>query len=1237
MKKNKHIKICLLTLTAIFLSACSRQQEQKSVKGIIIKRTKAAAYIVSKDSVTEPPVFIINENRLITILAQKSKIVPANTNIHPVSGMIKIPAGPPLVISGQDNLLSPETVFAIDSPFMAGIPEVVMAKDAYIRDRNPQNFSSFSKLQGLKHDVISCMQQDRNGNLWFGTYGGVSKYDGKNFIHFTVKEGLSNNTVWSMLEDRDGNLWFGTTGGGVSKYDGQTFTHFTEREGLSNNIVLSMLEDRNGNLWFGTSNGVSKYDGRTFTHFTEEEGLSGNIVLSILEDRNGNLWFGTDGGGVSKYNGKAFIRFTVKEGLSDNRVFSMLEDRNGNFWFGTSGGVSKYDGQTFMHFTEKEGLLSNMVLSILEDRNGNLWFGTDGGGVSKYDGQSIINFTEEEGLSNNIVLSIFEDQCGNIWFGTYGGGVSKYGGQTFTHYTKKEGLSNNSVLAIFEDRNGNLWFGTSGGGISEYDTETFIHLTQKEGLSGNTVWSILEDQSGNLWFGTTGGGVSKYDGEFFTHFTEKDGLSNNTVLSILEDYRGNLWFGTEGGGVNKYDGKTFTHFTVKEGLSGNTVYSMLEDRSGNLWFGTSGGVDKYDGEFFTHYNVEEGLPNNRVLSMCEDREGNLWFGTYGGGVLRYDGKYFINFTEKEGLPNNTVLSILADQKGNLWFGTRFGLCKLPAHKKEKLFDFIDEDKKHYNATEYKIPVNEVFFKSYGYEDGFLGIGVNRGSTIYEASDGTIWIAANDRLTAYHPEGDVPDTIAPYIQLTGIELFGESIQWISLDQNKDTSFYLSNGIEVGDFEFNGITKWYGLPENLSLAYNNNNLTFNFIGITTKYPKKVKYQYMLAGMDKNWRAVTGKTSASYGNLPHGSYTFKVKAMNSEGFWSKEFTYNFEIRPPWWLTWWFRTMYITISVLALFGFYRWRTATMRKRQKELEQMVKKRTLELSEANEELNQQNEEIRSQRDEIEQQKIQIEEIHQEISQSIDYATRLQGAILPQAKLLEEYLSDYFVLFKPKDKVSGDFYWWAHIENHTIITVADCTGHGVPGAFMSMLGVSFLREIVQKEYITHTSVILRKLRKEVIKALNQKGESGEQKDGMDMAIISIEHETNTVQFSGANNPLYVITNRRLKKLESLKEFENFYEIRPDKMPIAIYEKMDKFTTHEIQLEKGDMLYMFSDGFADQFGGKKGKKFKYKPFKRLLSENRDKPMKEQKKILNKTFEDWKGNIEQVDDVVVLGVKI
>lgn len=294
------------------------------------------------------------------------------------------------------------------------------------------------------------------------------------------------------------------------------------------------------------------------------------------------------------------------------------------------------------------------------------------------------------------------------------------------------------------------------------------------------------------------------------------------------------------------------------------------------------------------------------------------------------------------------------------------------------------------------------------------------------------------------------------------------------------------------------------------------------------------------------------------------------------------------------------------------------------------------IEDTNEELNLQNEEIASQRDEI-------KDIHREVSESIDYAKRLQAAILPKPNLLKNRLNDHFILFMPKDKVSGDYYWWTEVDEQIIITAADCTGHGVPGAFMSMLGVSFLKEIVNKEYITQPALILKKLRREIIKTLDQKGEAGEQKDGMDMALISYNKQTRKLQYSGANNPLYIISKHNLsEQIPNAKIFDEghaskLFEIKPDKMPISIYERMTSFTNTEVQLYEGDLIYMFSDGYADQFGGPKNKKFKYKPFKRLLLENADESLRIQKNSLNKAFDQWKGDEDQIDDVVVIGLKV
>jgi serine phosphatase RsbU (regulator of sigma subunit) len=325
--------------------------------------------------------------------------------------------------------------------------------------------------------------------------------------------------------------------------------------------------------------------------------------------------------------------------------------------------------------------------------------------------------------------------------------------------------------------------------------------------------------------------------------------------------------------------------------------------------------------------------------------------------------------------------------------------------------------------------------------------------------------------------------------------------------------------------------------------------------------------------------------------------------------------------------------------------------RQKKQANELLEVQKNEILEKNEELSQLNEEVIQQRDEIEaqrnkvfEQKDELEDIHKEITNSIAYAKRIQTSTLPRIELLKDVFPDSFVLLRPKDVVSGDFYWFASVENHTIITVADCTGHGVPGAFMSMLGMSLLKEIVVKEYITEPSVILRKLRKEIINALQQKGVSGEQKDGMDMALISYNHDTKQLKYAGANNPLYIVSSREIqcetaeiKVVESENCSKKLYEFKADKMPIAIYVKMDRFISHEITLEEGDIIYISSDGFPDQFGGPKGKKYKYKPFKQLLLDNSKNKMDGQKEILNSTIVNWMGNTtEQIDDICIMGLK-
>ncbi|NOZ47324.1 MAG: SpoIIE family protein phosphatase, partial [Chlorobi bacterium] len=369
---------------------------------------------------------------------------------------------------------------------------------------------------------------------------------------------------------------------------------------------------------------------------------------------------------------------------------------------------------------------------------------------------------------------------------------------------------------------------------------------------------------------------------------------------------------------------------------------------------------------------------------------------------------------------------------------------------------------------------------------------------------------------------------------------------------------------------------------------------------------------------------KTYKDYTNLAEGNYTFLVKAKDIYDFESTVASYEFTVLPPWYRTYWAYAGYVIL--LAAFVYMVVVLYT-----KNLREIIKRKTSE--------------IRKQKDEI-------EEKNEHIMDSIKYAKRIQTALLPGESLMSP-LHEHFVLFKPRDIVSGDYYWMAHKENKSFIVAADCTGHGVPGAFMSMLGMSFLNEIVNKSQIIEPDEILNKLRESVISALKQTGKSDEAKDGMDLAMYVWDRETNLIAFSGANNPLYYTRPLNENELGLLKkEDESFLEkgeihdgknllkqIKADKMPIGIYVKKDiPFSKHTLQAAEGFTFYTFSDGFVDQFGGPIGKKFMTKAFKKLLLSVYDKPMEEQRQALDDAIENWMGGKhEQVDDVLVIGLRI
>jgi len=377
----------------------------------------------------------------------------------------------------------------------------------------------------------------------------------------------------------------------------------------------------------------------------------------------------------------------------------------------------------------------------------------------------------------------------------------------------------------------------------------------------------------------------------------------------------------------------------------------------------------------------------------------------------------------------------------------------------------------------------------------------------------------------------------------------------------------------------------------------------------------YQYKLEGLDDDWTPSTSKTEATYSSLPPGNYMFKVKAMNNDGLWNQEpVTFEFVISPPWYKTWWFYTICV-ITLIGGFWLYNFtHTKKLIADKQKLEVQVTERTKELREEKEKVEVINKEV------IEQKTV-IEHHNIEIMDSIKYAKNIQEALLPSLNEINSLFKNSFVLYMPKDIVSGDFYWATKKDTKFFIAVCDSTGHGVPGAFMSLLNISFLNEAINEKNITDPNLIFDYVRQRLIENLSQE----EQQDGMDGTLLCIDYSTRTITYAAAYNAPIIIRDKQII-------------INPaDKMPIGKGIKTEPFKNYTLDCKIGDTIYLLTDGFPDQFGGPKGKKFKYKQIRELMCEYAEIPLNEQVFKFNEAFESWRGLLEQVDDVTCMGMKI
>lgn len=1015
----------------------------------------------------------------------------------------------------------------------------------------------------------------------------------------------------SVIQDSRG-LIYSANGFMLLEYDGNTWNSCPSGKKA---WILSLASDSKGIIYAGSQN--------EFGYFAPD--MSGRMAYSSLSDSLGfedmdftNVWkvHCLDKRVLFQSEEKIFIYDSGKlSAIKPSTSFHLSFVVNGTFYVRErSRGLMKLAGEKLSPVEGSDIFEDTGIFMMVPLGMGRILIGTRGMGLWIYDPAcerskfSRIYSEDESYIERSVITGGVLTSSGNVAVGTMLNGIIMIDqtGKVLSVINRKKGLNDNEIKEVITDQTGNLWAATNNGVSTVGITSPLSLYNEKDGIGGsiNAITRFRE----NLYAGTNEGlfaGQKDKTGDLY--FKPVPGISSS-VRSLAKG-ESSMFIGTDNG---IYE----TQGTFVRKLSDNISYALFYEPVMNLLFSGGRGIGIY--------SVAGGRLQKRMIlnNVTDDivgfaalRSGDtltLWAGTMYTGALKI--KFLKSkliscesFGTADGLPEGPVIPLMLND--NIAFGTGSGL-----------FSFTDEKDASRNLPD-SLKGNSSFTKGY-----FTGLKIKGDSTLRSVNalaeaDDRIWICSGNIIGYYSVANGLKYISGPFAGIDAGKInviypenrlcwFGTSEGLIRYDGSLSKNYYngyncLIRKIELIDTD-SAIFSVTGKPV---LPYSLNSIRLKFSAPFYEYPEKITYSYQLD--NSRWSAWQNSDYQEFTNLKEGNHVFRVKAVNAYGNQSSVAEYHFSVLPPWYRSAFAILVYILIGSIAVW-LIAWANSYRLKRDNlRLEGIVAERTAE--------------VVQQKEEIENKNKVLEHQHKEIEDSIKYAKRIQSAVIPPENLCAELLPASFIFFRPLNIVSGDFYWINKVDGKTIFTAADCTGHGVPGAFMSMLGMAFLNEIVGKDHITEPDQILNSLRNKVVQSLQHKGYSGETRDGMDISLICIDNEHGVLKYAGAYNSLIMIRDNEVKDFPA------------DKMPVGFYEKMDPFNLHEISILKGDVFYLSSDGYEDQFGGPDGKKLKSKKFRQILLEIHKLPMTEQKELLERRFEEWKGDQKQIDDIVVAGIKI
>jgi ligand-binding sensor domain-containing protein/signal transduction histidine kinase len=725
-------------------------------------------------------------------------------------------------------------------------------------------FFNLGVENGLIQSQATCLTQDHFGNLWIGTLGGLSRYDGKTVSNYSIRNGLSSNIIRAVTSDEKGTLWIGTPTS-VCAYYGRSFVEYPFTGQTMNPRGLQQISCyrdtvwsvRSGSLYFITK-------GKSYTYAVPGDGA----VTSVLVEAQ-NLWVAKNGV-IYNYHNKAWTVYTYPAAPAGGMYFTtaIYRDKQGLLWLATNMGLYRIENNAITSLSIAGSSLSQLpvIYSITQDNENNIWLGL-AQGAAKLTTSGIIYYNKRNGLCDNTITSVFTDREGNVWLATDGVGVYRYSGTQFTSLDESMGLPSAQIMAIDADRNGQIFLGTYDAGLYSFNNGE-VKPIAFPGTKAPAITSLQLSHDGKLWIGTRGNGLWRYDNIFKNYVAPEHHFPSDFITCLYEDTAHNLWIGFSNGAVWR-NRDTFKSLPVNA-----YILSFLNIGADSTLIEQEKGLKLFSAGTVSDFKTN-GPADSSTLECMTLHNNELWIGTSDNGIICYNLATKKSFTinKSNGLQSDFIYNLIADNQGNIWAGTGYGIHKISR-----------------SAT------GEPVITFYGKGQSAAGMESNLNAS-FKMRDGSLWFGTTNGALHYIPNTKTITAKPVSIVLQSVKLFGEPI--------KENNY------------FDSTDNWYGVPYGLHLPYRKNNITFTFQAITLSSNQKLLYRYKIDGLDAPWSDWTTTNSVTYSALPPGKYTFIVECNTGEETGKVQtLSYPFEIITPFTKTKWFRLAILGACILLGIG---------------------------------------------------------------------------------------------------------------------------------------------------------------------------------------------------------------------------------------------------------------------------------------------------------------------------------